>query len=303
LGFGAYVTLLSLLVPLALLMYSAIILTVPVLRAKLPQHNRPYKAPFGRTLPYVIVALYLGTIITWLVLQPGAMHLFKIAISFIIIGIPIYLLLLFHYEPDIIIRFNNKLAYLNLWMENILLPKNVRKDITHLFKSVRSKVVLEFGTGVGTLTMHLAEEVGPKGKIYATELSERNVAILKERLRKKSIKHVQVIFDEHQVNRVHPDVKRVEIIFSVGMLSYLQDAKKVLSELNRLLPKNGEICFVEYVDFFWVLPNVGWLSSEEKIKQMFKSAGFAVHVKKRRGLLWNYLFVYGIKTDEEVPYI
>ncbi|MFH1174229.1 MAG: amino acid permease [archaeon] len=302
-GFGNYSTLLSLLVPLALIMYITVLFAVPLLRWRKPQHERPFRAPLGSVLPLLVILLYAVTIAAWLFLDPGAIGLFKIALSLIFLGIPVYLLLLFHYEPETIIKANNSIAYMNLWLENALLPKSVRKELLGYFKTLHQKTVLEFGTGVGTMTVHLAEEVGPKGRIIATELSDKNVDILKKRLVKRGISNVQVIYDKHQVNRLHPDIKKTDVVISVGMLSYMQDVNKVLREINAVLPKNAEICFAEYVDFFWVLPNVGWLSSEQKIKKTFRDAGFAVRVKKRKGLLWNYLIVYGIKSEEDVPYI
>ena len=50
--------------------------------------------------------------------------------------------------------------------ERIALPLNVRKQIIALVGNSKEKTILEFGCSVGTLTMHLAEEVGPKGPLF-----------------------------------------------------------------------------------------------------------------------------------------
>jgi ubiquinone/menaquinone biosynthesis C-methylase UbiE len=151
--------------------------------------------------------------------------------------------------------------------------------------------------------MHLAQQVGPKGKIYATDLSLKNIEILSKRLEKKHVTNVEVIYDEHQVNRIHPSIKNVDMVFSVGMLSYVQDIHKVLREIYRILPRHGKICMVEYVDYFWVLPNVKWLTSNEEIRKIFRESGFSVHVVKKRRFFWAYLIIYGIKTEDDVPFI
>ena len=98
--------------------------------------------------------------------------------------------------------------------------------------------------------MHLAEAVNPHGRVYATDLSEKDLVITKKRLRKKGHTHVVVIHDEHQINRVHPSIPHVDAIVSIGMMGYLQDVKKVLKEMRELLPYGGKIVFVDYVDFF-----------------------------------------------------
>ena len=303
LGFGQYKTLLSMFIPLALIMYIAVLLSVIILRFKLHDVKRVFKVPFGKIGPALISLVYIGVIVVWLLKEPGALNLFRIILSLIFFAIPIYLILIFFYNPDAIVGFSNRFARLTLWTENILLPKHVRRQIVGLFKDLEEKAILEYGAGVGTLTLHLAEAVGPKGKVYATDLSKKNIKLLTERLLKERISHVTVIHDEHQVNRVHPSVQSVDIIFSVGMMSYMQDVKKILREMNHILPEGGRILFVEYVNFFKFLPDAEWISDIEKLRKVFRQAGFSVKIKKKHGLLWNYLFVYGIKSEKDVPII
>ncbi|MBC8501270.1 MAG: amino acid permease [DPANN group archaeon] len=302
-GAGSYETLLELLLPLVLIIYSLTLLSLVILRFKMPEVERPYKVAFGKTGPLIIIFIMLGLVAFWVTNVHGAVQVLKIGASFIIFGIPIYFLLLFYYDPDAIIKINNYFAFFNLFLENLLLPKSVRKDILSLFKDIKGKHVLDYGSGVGTLTLHLAEAVGPNGKVYATDLSKRNIKILEKRLKKRKYEHVEVIHDEHHVSRVHPNIKYVDMVFSVGMMGYMQNIKKILSDIKDVLPENGRVFFAEYVDFFWVLPNVEWLSSNEKIEELFREAGFSVRVIKKKALFWNYVFVYGIKSEKDVPFI
>jgi amino acid transporter len=302
-GFGQYKVLLSMFTPLALFMYVAVLLAVPILRFKMKDVHRVFKAPLGYIGPVLISLLYLAVIGAWLWFEPGALNLFRIIISLVLFGVPIYMLLIFFYNPDAIVGFSNYFARLTLWTENILLPKSIRRKIIGLFRDVENKDVLEYGAGVGTLTLHLARAVGPRGMVYATDLSHRNVRLLEKRLSKRGIGHVKVIHDVHQVNRVHPSIEHVDYIFSVGFMSYMQDFRKILHEMNRILPESGRICFVEYVNFFKILPDAVWISDLDKLKRIFKEAGFSVKIEKRHGLLWNYLFIYGIKSDQDVPFI
>lgn len=302
-GFGQYTIMLSLLVPMALLMYAAVICCVPVLRWKMPNINRPYKTPFGTWGPIVVALLYLSVIAAWLIKDPSAWPIFLIGLSLTAIGIPIYLLLTFYYNPDAIIPAINDISLLAYWLEDFLLPKRIRKEVLSLFEEYEGKHILEFGSGVGTMTMHLAELVKPGGHIYAVDLSKKNLKIVERRSQKKGHDHVHIIHDEHQMNRVHPDVPEIDMIFSFGMLSYIQDLKKVLKELHVRLPEGGHICFIEYANLYKVLPNVGWISHPERVKEVFKENGFSVTVKKYKGFLWDYMVIYGIKSKEGVPYI
>ncbi|MGV8150687.1 MAG: amino acid permease [Candidatus Woesearchaeota archaeon] len=302
-GFGNYNYLLSLLVPLALIMYISVILSVTVLRYKNPNHPRPFKVWFGKIGPIIVSLIYAAVIILWMTNTTGSFGILKLGISFILFGIPIFLLLVVYYDPDGIKKMNDFFSRFEVFFENFNFPKKFRRELLSYFEDMEEKTVLEYGSGVGTLTMALAESVGPKGKIFATDLSSKNVELLKKRLINRKFDNVEVIHDEHQINRIHPSIKSVDMVFSVGMLSYVQDIKKVLKDIRRILPKHGKICMVEYVDFFWILPNVKWLSSNSDIEKIFRQSGFSVHVTRKRRFLWSYVIIYGIKSDEDVPYI
>lgn len=302
-GFGQYKILLAMFTPLALIMYISVLLAVPIMRRRMPDVKRSFRVVFGRIGPVLISLLYLCVIGFWLLTEPGAVTIFRIIMSLVFFGVPIYLLMIFFYNPDAISGFSNRFAYISLWFENILLPRRIRHEIMHLFSDLDEKSVLEYGAGVGTLTLHLAEAVGPLGKVYASDLSKKNISLLKKRIDKRGLKQVTAIHDEHQVNRVHPSVLGVDAIFSVGFMSYMQDIKKILKEMHRILPESGRICFVEYVNFFKILPDKEWLSDEENLRNIFREAGFSVKVERRRGFLWNYMFVYGIKSEQDVPVI
>ncbi|MBD3209591.1 amino acid permease, partial [Candidatus Woesearchaeota archaeon] len=301
---GDYQSLLALLIPLAIVMYISIILTVPILRKKYPDQPRRFKAPFGNAGPVIVALFYAGIIVAWLFLVPNSFLLFKKIISFFLFGIPIYALLNLYYNPDLLLRTVNSLAFLNKRFERLIFPKRVRNDVLNIFQELRGKTVLEFGSGVGSFTLPLAEAVGNQGKVYAVDLSPKNVAILVKRLQKENYQHVEVVYDEHFISRVHPDVPRVDMIFSIGNLSYIQDIERVVKDMHSLLPENGQLCLVEYVDYFWgIIPDQPWLDNLEELENMFRDLGFSIRLKKKRGLFWRYLYIYGIKSDYDVPVI
>jgi len=302
-AFGRYKILLSLVLPLGLIMYFFVILSVPILRSKEPNVWRGFRVPFTKIGSFLTMAFIAVLMFVWLYSDAGALQATVLILSLILIAVPIYLLLDIYYNPDAIIKVNDWLAYLTLLTERIILPKSVRNEIIALIGDVSGKRVLEFGCSVGTLTMRLAEAVKPGGKVYATDFSKMDIAIAKKRIVKKGHTHVFVIHDEHQVNRVHPSIPHVDAVVSVGMMGYMQDVKKVLKEMRELVPYGGKIVFVDYADFFKIIPNVAWLSNDAVIEKMFRDVGFSVFVTRKKGLFWNYVFVYGIKFHENIPYI
>ena len=302
-AFGRYRTLLNLLLPLGVIMYIFIIIIVPILRYKYPNAPRSFKVPLGKIGAYLLVGFLFSLMALWIIAEPAAWQILRLGLSFVAIGIPIYLLLEMYYNPDFIIGINDALAYFTLLTERFILPKGVRKEVLALLGDIKNKNILEFGCSVGTLTLHLAENVKPSGKVYATDLSEKDLIITKNRMIKKGHTHVIIIHDEHQINRVHPDVPHVDVIVSIGMMGYLQDVKKVLREMWEIMPYGGKIVFVDYADFFKVIPNVAWLSKDKVIEKVFRDVGFSVFVKRQKGMFWNYVYVYGVKFSEDIPYV
>jgi ubiquinone/menaquinone biosynthesis C-methylase UbiE len=278
---------------------------VPILRYTKPHHPRPFKVWFGKSGPILMSLIYIAAVVAWIIVTPNSMNMFKLGLSFILFGVPIFLLLISYYDPESIKKINDYFSHFSVLFENISFPKKFRKELLDTFKNdLHNKTVLDYGSGVGTLTFHLADIVGAKGKVYATDLSNKNIEILLKRAVKKGYTNIEVIHDEHQVNRVHPSIRNVDAIFSIGMLGYIQNVNKVLKDLYKLLPSDGKICMVEYVDYFGVIPNVKWLNDVTHIEKTFREAGFSVHVRKKRGFFWTYVIITGIKTSGgTVPYI
>ena len=295
LGYGKYKTLLSISVPLGFIMYIFALISIPILRIKKPNIARPFKLPFGVVGPILVTLFFLAIIFTWIRLEPNAFYIFLMSIGIIALGIPIYFLLEMYYNPRMVRKTNNVLAYLAYYTERLFLPLGIRKELIQLLGNIKGKKILEFGCSVGTLTMHLADEVGPKGKVYATDISERDLWILKKRLAKKGHKHVTILHDIEHETRVHPNVPVVDAAVSVGTLGYVQNVKNVLREINKRLGVGSKILFLDYDKFFDIIPNIEWLSDDNKIKRIFHDAGFTVGIIRKQGFAWKYIYIYGTK--------
>jgi ubiquinone/menaquinone biosynthesis C-methylase UbiE len=292
------------------MMYILLVGAVPILRRKQHEMQRPFKVPAGTWGPFVIVCLFIAVIIIWALTVPGAGMLLRLSISLVGVGLPLYLLVELYYDPKAITEVNDLFAYITLITEKFTFPSHVKEDILTFLGPIKGKTILEYGCGVGTLTLPLLKEIGPKGKIYATHFSKNYIKITKKRVERAEWESeglvygkATIIHDPNHFRRVHPDIVYADAVVSVGMLGYIHDMKKVLKELRAILPVGGRICFVEYSDFFHLLPNVEWLGSNKMIEQMFREAGFSVKVVREKSILWNRIFLYGIKFTKDVPFI
>lgn len=77
--------------------------------------------------------------------------------------------------------------------QNYLIDKNKRDQIINFGNLNDDDVVLEIGTGIGTLTIELAKKAG---KVIAIEQDSNIAKILSERLEKEKIDNVELINDD-----------------------------------------------------------------------------------------------------------
>jgi precorrin-6B methylase 2 len=281
-----------------LLLYSIVLISVVVLRFKKPNIKRHMKAPFGKVGPIIISLFFLSLLIIWLTHTEGALLKLELALSLFILGIPLYSLIEMYYDPKAIRFAENILAYISLWTERMSLPIGVRKDLIRMMGNIKGKAILEFGCSVGTLTMHLAEEVGPRGKVFATSLSEKEIMITKKRADKRGHKHIIALHDTEHSTRIHPGIPTIHTVVSVGTLGYVQNIDNVLKDMNKRLNIGSKIFFVEYDKIFEIISNVAWLGNDKKIKKVFERNGFVVNVIRKQGFAWKYVYIYGVKVKD-----
>ena len=311
LGLANYQIMLELLVPMAGVLYISMIIAIVVLRRKKPLQERPFKAWLSPWGPIIAALFFIAIISTWLLTSPGAGIFFQTSISLIAISIPLYLMVELYYDPKMITQANDIAAYATFIFQKITgSGKESRKRLIEFFGDVKGKTILEYGCGVGSLTLELLKAVGPSGKVIATHFSKNNVKITKKRIEVSKWQtetwaygNANVIHDPEQMTRVHPDIGYADAVVSIGILGYVQNIKKVLKELAAIMPTGGKLAFIEHADFFHIIPNVEWLGSDAAVEKLFREAGFAVKVKRQKGLLWNSVYVYGIKYTGTTAYV
>jgi basic amino acid/polyamine antiporter, APA family len=280
---------------LSLLVVSLVLLTVPILRRKEADLERPYKAPLGTIGPIFLVLLFMFLIGNWIRLEGNlAITILKLAGSFIFLGFPLYFMVEMFYNPKAITNMNERLAFFVVFGEKLFFPFSIRNKLLNDMGDVRGKIILEYGCSVGTLTKKLAARVGSNGKIFATDLSLKKVNVAAKR--NTNNLHVSVHHHPHLDDFKLQLPTKVDGVLSVGQLSYMQNPAKILGNLSKHVKKGGEIVFLDFDKFFYFIPNVKWIENDEQLKGIFSQAGFSVEVERKRGLLWEYIIIYGVKV-------
>ncbi|MGM5481651.1 MAG: amino acid permease, partial [Nanobdellota archaeon] len=289
-GAGSYETLLHLLVPMLLVLYMSVVLSLLFIRKKHPAFDG-YIAPGGKFGPIALIFLTLGMIVMWAFNQSDAVHTLKIIGGFVLIGIPVFMLMNFHYNPHATVSFHEKTAELSRLFERLFLPKKIRRRL--LYGLNERQRVLFLGAGSGLLIKELPH---PDEHITVIEHSSALAKKLTGRF-----PQIRVINDHHAISRIHPSVETADVLISVSLLSHIQDISAYLKHIHDILPENAKIRFFDYADFYKVIPNS--IPSVAELREIFTQNGFAVKVEKIKGLFWSYLIVEGIKSESAGFYI
>lgn len=104
-------------------------------------------------------------------------------------------------------------------------------------------VIGEVGAGHGRYTVHLAERVGPTGKVYANDIARSGLDYLKERCRKNGIENVEIILGEVE-DPLFPKGK-LDMAFMVLTYHHLARPVELLRNLAPSLKPGATVAIVD----------------------------------------------------------
>ncbi|MFA6888612.1 MAG: amino acid permease [Candidatus Woesearchaeota archaeon] len=286
----------------SLILIILLIISIPILRKKMPDAERPYKVPMGNYMPYGVAAFFIIAMICWVILEEGY-HSLLITLIIITIGIPVYGFLLFLFDPEVFTNFKKTFTMVGIIYEKIVFTKKIKELLFDKVGDIAGKKVLLYGCGFGTLLIDVAEIVGPEGKVYVTDISKKTIDVVNKKIIKKAYSHVFSLHDEHHANRVHPSVPSIDIIISIGLLHHLQDFEKIVKEMYVRLPEAGRLVFKDEIDVLKFLPNGAWAADIDQAIEVLHRQGFIAQKQIVKGILVNHVFIYAMKTEERVPLI
>jgi len=293
-GAGSYETLLHMLIPLILIVYSAVLMSVVVLRFKRPDQPRPYKVIFGKVGPFITVLFMIFLLIMFIRETHGALDLLRVSGGLIAFGIPAYFAIELFYDKKYVTLRRNFMARLSHHFHKIPLTKRTfNKLISLVGPFTKNTSIIVYNSKMGAFTQSIIKGKTPFKTIYVANQSKEEIKVFKEKISKED--RAKVSIHLLRTLNIPKDVKKVDAFVSFNDLGYVKDIPAFVSGVKTILNQNAKFCFYTKHHFLNVTPNALLVQDKKKIKAIFKQAKLNVTYSKKRGLFKTEIFIYGKK--------
>ncbi len=297
-GAGSYEMLLHLLIPLILVLYSAVLLSVVVLRFKRPDLPRPYKAPFGKVGPFFTIIFMAFLMYMFISETHGAIALLKVSMSLIVFGIPAYFAIEIFYEQKYINMRRNLHAYTLHNYHKIPLPRPLFNHLLKLLGTTnKESVILDYDCGVGGFTRSIIRNNVQFKKIYAIDKAHHQVKVFKKNIPEKFKK--KIIIYERESWRLPKKINKVDVFVSFNSLGYMEDIPAFLKHMKQVMTRHGRFCFYIKNTFINMTPNALIVDDKEKTLKLFADQKLDAEYSRRKKMFSEEIFIYGKRADKK----
>jgi ubiquinone/menaquinone biosynthesis C-methylase UbiE len=162
-------------------------------------------------------------------------------------------------------------------MEAFLNPNEILNQI----KIPGNITAVDFGCGSGGWTIPLAKKI-TSGKIYAVDVLEEPISVLKARARMENILNIQFIIGNAEESVKEIKNETCDLVLMTNLLFQCDDKEKVLKEGKRVLRPGGRILVVDWKEHASIGPQEGRFPLGE-VERIAKKIGLEIERKMEAG--------------------
>jgi arsenite methyltransferase len=131
--------------------------------------------------------------------------------------------------------------------------------------------IADIGAGGWYFTWYLAGATGPSGKVYAVEIDETALAIIKKEMASRGITNVMPIRAEPQ-NAKLPEA--VDLVFSCDTYHHMDERVTYFRSLVQSLKANGRIAILDFHSHGFFSSLLGHGTAKEEVQREMGTAGY-----------------------------
>lgn len=152
------------------------------------------------------------------------------------------------------------------------------------------QVVADVGAGSGYYTVRLAKQVGPNGRVYATDIQPEMIVSLQRRIERERIANVELV-QATETNPRLPD-GMFDLVLMVDVYHELSRPQEVLNKLRSALKPDGRLVLIEF------RKESEWVPIREEHKMSVKEARMELEAEGYRFdrvidvLPWQHILVF-----------
>jgi len=151
--------------------------------------------------------------------------------------------------------------------------------------------IAEIGAGKGRYVVHLADRVGPEGKVYAEDIDAEALGHLAERCRLGGFANVEVILGD----TTDPELPRgaLDMILIIGSYQHFSDPVTLMSRARASLKKGGRAAIVDR----FAARDTRYDVSEKTMFDQMEKAGFVLeHIDRSLGAGGGDIYLFRQRT-------
>jgi ubiquinone/menaquinone biosynthesis C-methylase UbiE len=108
----------------------------------------------------------------------------------------------------------------------------------------RGAVVADVGAGSGYYTERLAKQVGPAGKVYATDIQPEMLRLVERRVKRARLQNVELVLGTEDDPKLPKGA--LDLVLMVDVYHELQRPQQMLRRLKETLAPGGRLVLIEF---------------------------------------------------------
>ena len=154
----------------------------------------------------------------------------------------------------------------------------------------QGQVVADVGAGSGYYTMLLRAAVGPRGRVYATDIQPEMLALIRKKIEQAKASNVELVLGTPTESRLPDGV--VDLALMVDVYHELAEPQVFLRSLKRALKPEGRLVLIEF------RKESAWVPIREEHKMSVRDARMELEAEGYRFeqvidvLPWQHILVF-----------